>query len=356
MMMDIEKIGRPLLADNLSPADSARVDGENFASSLARYPSPAASGAAELQHGPTAYFSPALMGLIPRDQVKTPSREAVSAYKVQSETTHELSSYQKYKDDQLLRNPGGNGYDLEKKEVIRGEHRSFLGRIGRDLSNVFGNVKNFLANMVSGAKFCYRDENNHIKEANRKGVLGSIVAFFKDLGSAFTFGAWRPDGESEPKGLGKRLSYTFSKLYKAFSTDLLGDVPAAVNHMANDLALAGWNLLKVVPDATLGNLHAGEKATSKIFDNGQVVIDYVADVLPSGEAWKRVHAFDFKNWKPPILANLDKAERSAEDARWEYVRNTPFRKTIETVGALLADVATFGFVRWITGSSGKDKS
>jgi hypothetical protein len=32
-------------------------------------------------------------------------------------------------------------------------------------------------------------------------------------------------------------------------------------------------------------------------------------------------------------------EHFSGDARWEYVRNTPFRKTIETIGALLADVA-----------------
>jgi hypothetical protein len=37
-------------------------------------------------------------------------------------------------------------------------------------------------------------------------------------------------------------------------------------------------------------------------------------------------------------------EQYSEDARWRYVRNTPFRKSIETVGALLADVAALALI------------
>jgi len=44
----------------------------------------------------------------------------------------------------------------------------------------------------------------------------------------------------------------------------------------------------------------------------------------------------------PILYNLQMPENAKGDARWQYVRNTPFRKTIETIGTLLADIATFG--------------
>jgi hypothetical protein len=43
-------------------------------------------------------------------------------------------------------------------------------------------------------------------------------------------------------------------------------------------------------------------------------------------------------------------EHYTGDTRWEYVRNTPYRKSIETVGALLADALTIGLVGQ-TGSS-----
>jgi len=98
----------------------------------------------------------------------------------------------------------------------------------------------------------------------------------------------------------------------------------------------------VVPDATIGNFHEGAKLTTTIFDNGQVVIDYLTDIVPTGEAWIRVHSPNFDDLddaKAPIVYNIQLPERFNEDTRWKYVRNTPFRKSIETIGALLADAA-----------------
>jgi hypothetical protein len=216
--------------------------------------------------------------------------------------------------------------------------------VGKNLSDFFGNVKNFFGNLFMGSKIRYRDENNEIKEATTRGLVGTCVDFFKDLGSALSFGLWHPDSEKGPEGFTERLSFFGSKLKKAFLGDLVEGIPQSVNHMAKNLVLAGWNLVQVVPDATIGNFEAGRKLTTTIFDNGQVMVEYLTDVIPSGEAWFRVHAASLADLKPPVLYNLEMPEHSKGDTRWNYVRNTPFRKTIETIGTLLADIAAIALL------------
>jgi hypothetical protein len=254
------------------------------------------------------------------------------------------SGWQKYKDDQLLRNPGGDHYYLKENRVSEdpGDRASFLARLGKDVSDSFDNVKNFFGNLFMGSKFRYRDENNEIKEATQRGLVGTCVDFFKDLGSALSFGLWHPGEEKGPQGALERLTYVGSKLKKALLDDLVEGIPQSVNHMAKNVVLAGLNLVQVLPDATIGNLEGGRKLTTTIFDNGQVMVEYLTDVIPSGDAWFRVHASSLLEGKVPILYNLQMPENSKGDARWQYVRNTPFRKTIETVGTLLADIATIG--------------
>jgi hypothetical protein len=251
------------------------------------------------------------------------------------------SAYQKYKDDQLLRNPGGDQYDLGNKrvETDQAQHKSWWGRINKDLSDSFGNLKNLCNNFLFGAKFCYRTQTNEIRESARRGLMGSMVDFFKNLGSAFTFGQWRPDGSPKPEGFWERLKFFGSHVIKAVSRDLFDGVCGSVNQMAGDLALAGWNLVEVLPDTTIGSLDTGRKLTATIFDNGQVLVEYLTDIMPAGEAWLRVHAPSIQEGKLPVVYNLGMPEHFSGDARWEYIRNTPFRKTIETIGALLADVA-----------------
>jgi hypothetical protein len=254
------------------------------------------------------------------------------------------SGWQLYKDDQLLRNPGGDHYYLKENRVSEdpGDRESFLARLGKDMSDSFGNVKNFFGNLLMGSKFRYRDESNEIKEATQRGLIGTCVDFFKDLGSALTFGLWHPGEEKGPQGAMERLAYAGSRLKKALLDDLVEGIPQSVNHMAKNVVLAGLNLVQVLPDATIGNLEGGRKLTTTIFDNGQVMVEYLTDVIPSGDAWFRVHASSLLEGKVPILYNLQMPEHAKGDVRWQYVRNTPFRKTIETVGTLLADIAAIG--------------
>lgn len=283
------------------------------------------------------------------------ARKAAGAYVKQSAVdvvaAGPMSDATKYKDDQLLSNPGGDHYDLEAGRFVAEPpgQKTFWGRVGKDIKDALGNVKNFFGDLLFGSTTHYRDENGQIGEAEQQGLLGSVVDFFQDLGSALSFGAWRPDGEPEPEGFAARVGFVFSKLKEAIFGDLVQGVTGSVVHMAEDLLFAGWNLVEVVPDATIGNLEAGRKATTAVFDNGQVILDYITDVLPGGEASIRVHSWDLKSGEVPILHNIRQPERVADDPRWKCVRNTPFRKAIETVGSLLFDILTLNILGHLRG-------
>ena len=283
------------------------------------------------------------------------SIDVVAAYKNQARYLNEASDWKKYKDDQLLSNPGGDYYYLGQKKVVSQpkDQESFWGRIAKDVSDCFSNVKNFSKNLFSGAEKLYRDKNNRIRVARQRGALGSVVDFFKDLGSALSFGVWRPDEEKEPGGFVGRMGFFFSKIKEAVAGDLIQGVSGSVVHMGEDLVLAGWNLVETIPDATIGNFQEGQKLTTAIFDNGQVVIDYLTDILPTGEAWLRVHATSLKELKAPILYNLNMPEHYTGDVRWKHVRNTPLRKIIETIGSLLSDIVAVKFLGEMKSSSEK---
>ena len=284
-----------------------------------------------------------------------PGKNAAAAYEQQANRLSDpapMSDFQKYKDDQLLRNPGGKHYYLEKSQVVEHlkDQESFVGRITKDLSDSFENIKNFFHNFFLGSKVLYRDQNNQIQESQQKGLVRTIMSFFKDLGSALSFGFWNPDGKEIPQGFAGRMLYSVSKLKDAFVSDLIEGVPTSVNHMGKNLILAGWNLIEVLPDATIGHFEEGQKLTATVFDNGQVMVEYLTDILPSGDAWLRVHAASLKELQPPFIYNLNMPEHYTGDTRWQLVRNTPLRKTIETIGALLADVVAMGLIG-MTGSS-----
>lgn len=256
-----------------------------------------------------------------------------------------LADLGKYKDDQLLRNPGGDAYNLPKKTVedLR-QHASLAHRVGKDLSDAWENGKRFLQNLAFGAETAYRDPSGQIRTKRGRGLLGTLGSFFKNAASALTLGLYTPEGESRPSGLVERVTHFLRKTKEALLTDLVQGVPSSVNGMGKNLILAGWNLVEVIPDATLGHLDAGRKATTAVFDNGQVLVEYLTDVIPGGDAWLRVHAGSLRGRKAPIVYNLSKPEHSTDDLRWETVRNTPFRKTIETLGALLADAVILGVI------------
>ncbi|MHC1743610.1 MAG: hypothetical protein AB9873_11335 [Syntrophobacteraceae bacterium] len=304
---------------------------------------------------PGTIISPETYSVVdPSSAVAKNRSEAVALYTQNAQpaepkpvpSTSTLSDVGKYKDDQLLKNPGGDRYDLDRKQAHPEpvDHGSFLSRVGKDLSDAWGNVKNAFKSLLFGRTVLCRGPNDEIREVKQRGLLGSIKDFFCNMGSALTFGALRPEGEPAPNGILGHLGYAWKKAKQAIFGDLIEGVSGSINRMGKSMLLAGWNLMEVVPDATIGNFEAGQKLTTTLFDNGQVLVEYVTDVIPTGEAWMRVHAAKWKDLKPPVIYNISTPEHKTDDARWETVRNTPFRKTIETLGALLADVATFGLL------------
>ena len=296
-----------------------------------------------------SFLSPAPSEATESVPIASAALDIATAYQKNAPAPDCLTDWDKYKDDQLLKNPGGDFYDLENRVVTTdpSKQRTFQSRVGKDLSDAWGNVKNFFKNMLSGIERCYRNQENNVATVRQNGLAGAMVDFFKDMGSALSFGAYRPDGEPPCDGLAARLKFSGRKLKEAVLGDLFQGVGNNVVHMGENLALAGWNLIEVAPDATIGNLEAGRQITTKIFDNGQVAVEYLTDIIPGGDAWLRVHAAKFTGdgAGPPVLYNLCMPEWNQADTRWETVRNTPLRKTIETIGSIVADVATINLMR-----------
>jgi hypothetical protein len=247
-----------------------------------------------------------------------------------------------YKEDQLLSHPGGDEYDLQApdpRKAIEGS-RGFWQRIKKDLKDAFANVKNFFKDLLWGSSYRYVDRAGRVRTASRKGILANITEFFKDAVSGLSFGYIRPEGEPEPRGFVERIKYAYRKFFgEGIVGDLVLGVPSSALNMVDDAAIALWNFLEVIPDATIGAIPGGDKLVTKVFDNGQLIIDYITDCMPTGEAWMRVHAYNLDSGGivPPVLYNLRLPERYTADPRWRTVRNTPFRKAIETIGSLLAD-------------------
>ena len=249
-----------------------------------------------------------------------------------------------YKEDQLLANPGGDYYFLNRATNIHDpafDQGRFTNRVGKDLADTGENLLNVAKNLALGAQFKYVAETGEIRDGQKVGLLGTLKNFVEDVFSGLSFGAYVPEGEKAPEGTGASVGHFIKKIfYDAPIKDLLIGIPHAAVNIVKDTALASLNLLEVIPDATIGNFDWGQKATTSVFDNGQVVIDYLADVLPGGDAWLRVHAAGPKgDIDSPIYFNLITAEQGITDSRWSTVRNTPFRKTIETIGSLLSDAA-----------------
>jgi len=135
----------------------------------------------------------------------------------------------KYKDDQLLRNPGGDAYNLQAGTVAGDleQHRSFSHRIGKDLSDSWDNCKRFLQNLTFGSETAYRDSSGQVRRTRRKGLLGTLGDFLKNTASALSFGLYTPQGESKPSGLMERMLHFVKKSKQALFGDLVQGVPAA---------------------------------------------------------------------------------------------------------------------------------
>ena len=253
---------------------------------------------------------------------KTPIGEALAAYK----------------DEQLLSNAGGDNYIRtgETMEVDPDyDHTQFSQRVGKDLTDAKENLKDAVGDLSTGSVTHYRDESGEIQVRKHRGFFKTLGNFGKDIASGVTLGIYRPKGQEAPTGL-SRVVYPFKKVVvDGVMKDLVIGIPSSLIHAGEHTTLAALNTGEAVPDATIGNAPAGRQLTTSTFDNTQVGASYVADVMPAGEAWERVGAAGQDgNWGVPIATNLKASEYNSTDPRFLGVRNTGFRKGVETIGTL----------------------
>jgi hypothetical protein len=252
-----------------------------------------------------------------------------------------LQQYILYKEDQLLSNPGGDNFFLNKVSGVIDndyDHSKFSRRVGKDLADAGGNLLNMVRDIGIGARIRYVDNHGEIKEERKVGFVKTLSNFFKNIVSGLTLGAYTPEGEEKPHGVAGRTRHLFKKVFRdAIVSDIAMGVPRSVIYVGEDIMLAGLNSIEVLPDATIGNFKAGRMATTMIFDNAQVVLDFATDAMPGGEASRRTRSFKLtKGLKClPIINNITTDENGAIELNWKYVRNTNFRKVIETVKSLI---------------------
>ncbi len=252
-----------------------------------------------------------------------------------------IEQYKTYKEDQLMSNPGGDNFFLSKTgEVINNnyDHSKITKRVGKDLADAGNNFLNAIKDLGIGAKFKYVDKHGNIQNGRKVGLAGTVVNFFKDVASGLSFGLYSPEGEIKPQGGAGRVKHLFKKIFKdALIGDIVKGVPKSAIHIGEDIVFAGLNAIEAVPDATIGNFKAGRKLTTAVFDNAQVVMDFATDVLPGGDASARTRSFNLaKGLKGlPIINNLTTPKERQDETDWKYVRNTSFRKVIETIPSLI---------------------
>ncbi|GAX60077.1 ABC-type multidrug transport system, permease component [Candidatus Scalindua japonica] len=252
-----------------------------------------------------------------------------------------IEQYKMYKEDQLLSNPGGDNFFLNKSDEVidkNFDHSSITMRVGKDLADAGNNLLNAVKDLGIGAKIKYVDKHGNIRDGRKVGLAGTVVNFFKDVASGLSFGLYNPDGEPKPHGGIGRIKHLFKKIFKdALVGDIVKGVPKSAIHVGEDIIFAGLNAVEAVPDATIGNIKAGRKVTTALFDNTQVVMDFVMDVIPGGDASMRTRSFKLsKGFKGlPIINNITTPEVKQDEKEWKYVRNTSFRKIIETIPSLI---------------------
>ena len=252
-----------------------------------------------------------------------------------------LEQYKTYKEDQLMSNPGGDNFFLSKAgKVIDNnyDHSKITKRVGKDLSDAGNNLLNAVKDLGIGAKIKYVDKHGNIQDGRKVGLVGTVANFFKDTVSGLSFGLYSPKGEIKPQGGVARVKHLFKKIFKdALVGDIVKGVPKSAIHVGEDIMFAGLNAIEAVPDATIGNFKAGRKVTTAIFDNTQVAMDFVTDAIPGGDASARTRSFSLaKGLKGlPILNNLTRPKEKQDEAEWQYVRNTKFRKVLETIPSMI---------------------
>ena len=280
-----------------------------------------------------------VMSLLERNNFET--QALYSDAKKEASSISLKDQFKKYKEDQLLSKPGGDNFTIKNDNNVieyNIDQSKFTVRVGKDLKDAGENFKNIFKDIGTGATIKYVDKDGNIKEGKKVGFAGTIINFFKDMASGITFGKYMPEGEDVPDNALEATKHFFKKIFvEALFKDVVVGIPRSAIHVGEDAVFTCINLAEAIPDATIGNCKVGQMVTTEFFDDTQVFIDFVTDVIPMGEAGSRTHAFTFKKGINglPIVYNITSPEQGMDDENWKYVRNTPLRKTIESVATFI---------------------
>ena len=232
-----------------------------------------------------------VVSLLERNNFET--QELYSDTKKEASSISLKDQFKKYKEDQLLSKPGGDNFTTKNDNSV--VQSKFTKRVGKDLKDAGENFKNIFKDIGTGATIKYVDKDGNIKEGKKVGFAGTIVNFFKDMASGITFGKYTPEGEDAPDNALEATKHFFKKIFvDALFKDAVVGIPRSAIHVGEDAVFACINLAETIPDATIGNCKVGQKVTTEFFDDTQVFIDFVTDVIPMGEAGDRTRAFTFK--------------------------------------------------------------
>ena len=249
-----------------------------------------------------------------------------------------------YAEDQLLKNPGGDNYIYENGNMVYNpdyDHSDFGKRVGKDLSDAVENVKGVFKSLLDGDDYHYIDNEGKIQKARKTGLVKHLENF---VGNCFeALGIGKDNNAEDPRSFIEQVGDAGKKIFiDGIVKNVVLGVPQSMLDAGQNFFSAILNTLEIVPDATIGNFEAGRKITTKVFDNAQIAINYISDVAPTGEAWLRVQAAGSKDhgFKLPLLYNLRTPQEGLKDMRWANVRNTDFRKVIETIGTIFTGIKT----------------
>ncbi|MDN3515750.1 MAG: hypothetical protein NG747_15300 [Candidatus Brocadia sp.] len=277
-------------------------------------------------------------------QLERNSFEAQALYSDSKKSTLSIElkeQFKKYKEDQLLSNPGGDHFNLDKDtDAIdyNNDQSKFNVRVGKDLKDAGENFINIFKDMGPGATFKYVDKDGCIQEGKKVGFGGTMVNFLKDMASGVTLGKYPLVGENPPDNALEATKHFFKKIFvDAILRDMVVGMPRSAIHVGENVVFTCINLAEIVPDATIGNYKAGRETVTEVFDDTQVLVDFVTDIIPTAEAGSRTRAFTFKKGLRglPIINNITTPEQGAKEENWKYVRNTPLRKVVESMATLI---------------------
>lgn len=151
------------------------------------------------------------------------------------------NQFQKYKEDQLLSNPGGDHFKLNKDTGVinyREDQSQFTSRIGKDIKDAGENFINIFKDLGTGAPFKYIDKDGLIQEGKKAGLGGTLVDFFKDMASGMTLGKYTPNGEKSPANAREATKHFFKKIFvDALFKDMVVGVPRSAIHVSEKCSI-----------------------------------------------------------------------------------------------------------------------